>query len=1251
MFRLCRILTVSLSAILLTNSAAIFATTSQQASAMQLQVSWTKLSMTSLGSTSETITAVPSGGLTVPAGAAGATVSIASGLPSGVTASFSSPSLTSSGAVKWTLTLTGSPTALGSVGTLNFSSHLTDAKSGTVYAASVGVPLTVVFVPPTLNLSPALTHVPVVQGGTATDLFTFAGGGSFHGAVNLSVSGLPSGVTASWSSNPVAINGGAGASTLTLRVTSQVPVNWYTFTVTAAGDGLSVSRAYTVEVAQSAGIQVKLSQSTLSMTSLGTATQIVTATPTGGLSVPSGAAGATATILSALPTGVSASWSNPSVTASGAVNWTLTLSGSAKAVAGSSTLNLAAKVTDAKTGAAYTASQPAVLKVSLAPATLNFSPAVTHLPLQQGSSATDVFTFKGGGSFQGSANLSISGLPSGITASWSSNPVAIASGTGYSTLKLTANSSVPVNWYTFTVTATGDGLTVSWQYTVEVEQSLGVKVQLSQSVLYMQSMGTASLTLTATPQGKVTVPASAAGAIASIASGLPSGISASFSAPTVTSTGAVTWKLTLTGSTTAVASNGTLNVSAQISDASTGSVFTATQGMTFGVVLTPPTLAFSPVLTHLPVVQSSSATDVFNFTTGGSFHGAISLTVSGLPSGVTASWSSNPVTVSGGAGSSTLTLSANGSVTPNWYSFTVTAAGDGLSVSWAYTVEVEPTIGVTMQLSQRALIIEPQGTATLSVTATPVNAIKVLAGAAGTSATVLSGLPSGVTASWSAPTVTATGAVSWTLSLSADATALPGDNPVNLAVQITDKTSGVVYSARQSFPLLVSLLANVNIGSTRGNAVSSTFMGLSHEWNQAQSMMGNSSTGINSIYRQLLTNLTAYGSGPINLRIGGNSTDNTVEPTSTTVEPFVEIVQAVGAHFNLGVNLGSSNVNLATDQAKAYVNQMPAGSLDAIEIGNEPDLYIKNGIRPAGYTVQDYFSEFQTWRASIEPVIAGGTKLMGTAWSATGMLSNVQTFESAQSGALGAFSQHFYATSPVNNPAVDFLLTPTAATAGPVSVASAVITTHGYNLPFRMGETNSMSNAGTRGISDAFGAALWSIDTMFEYANVGVDGVNWEASDGNYVTPFYFASVTSKGRTTFTLNSVAPLYYGLLLFQNATQNGAKLLSVSLDTPANLKAWATIDASGTPRLVVINKDEVQNGNVSVSLPGYTQATVLRLTAPSYQSTSGVTLAGQTFDGSTDGTIRGTQTLETIDGTNGVFQLPMSITSAALVVFTK
>ena len=58
-------------------------------------------------------------------------------------------------------------------------------------------------------------------------------------------------------------------------------------------------------------------------------------------------------------------------------------------------------------------------------------------------------------------------------------------------------------------------------------------------------------------------------------------------------------------------------------------------------------------------------------------------------------------------------------------------------------------------------------------------------------------------------------------------------------------------------------------------------------------MMGYSKTGTNLIYRQLLKNLTSFGSDPIDLRIGGNSTDNNGRPSGDRMKPYR------GGSFNL----------------------------------------------------------------------------------------------------------------------------------------------------------------------------------------------------------------------------------------------------------------------------------------------------------------------------------------------------------------
>ena len=449
-------------------------------------------------------------------------------------------------------------------------------------------------------------------------------------------------------------------------------------------------------------------------------------------------------------------------------------------------------------------------------------------------------------------------------------------------------------------------------------------------------------------------------------------------------------------------------------------------------------------------------------------------------------------------------------------------------------------------------------------------------------------------------------------------------------------------------------LAVVRIHGEQGQAVPGNFLGLSHEWANNQALLGYSKVGTNLVYRQLLKNLTSFGSDPIELRIGGNSTDNNGKPSGDRMKPFAELATALHSPFIVGINLGSNDVALSQNQVQFYLSEMPKGSIEAFELGNEPDHYSKRKMRPDPYSVADYLQDFDKWKAALLPMFPKGVLLAGPSWGATDLISNtsnITTFLDREASSLGVLSLHFYAGSPYANQPVDALLRPRSATSGPQLFSPAVAAAHSKHIPFRVTELNSFYGVGIHGQSDAFSAALWSIDTMFEYVKAGVDGVNWEADGLNFCSPFLFTRTPSGQAYTFTLKTATPLYYGMYFFQAATAKKSKLLAADVNTRANLKAWATKDGEGQVRLAILNKDESATGKVVVEMDGAREATVERLTAPSYTSLNGVTFAGQTLDGSADGNFLGSKKMETIKAKDGRFEIEMPVTSAALVTFRK
>jgi hypothetical protein len=674
-----------------------------------------------------------------------------------------------------------------------------------------------------------------------------------------------------------------------------------------------------------------------------------------------------------------------------------------------------------------------------------------------------------------------------------------------------------------------------------------------------------------------------------------------------TTNDSVTWTastgaITPSGAYTAPATAGTARITATSNADSTISA-SATVTVTTAPTPPPPNPTVSSV-----TISPSSASSIIN--------GKLSFaaTVAGTTSDKTVTWNASLGSITatgvyaapGKPGTATVTATSNADPTKT-ASAIVTVTSTASPAPVISSLSATPT---TVQGGQSALL-------QWSTTGASTLALSGVGTVTGTSATVL---PSSTT-TYTLTAANASGSVSRSVTVTVQAAAPPPTAPP------------------PSAPPPTGSLGTATVDASRpGIQIPASFMGFSHEWGGQNDLMGQPGR-TNNIYRQLLRNLTAYGAGPIMIRMGGNSADSSGQPTSTTVPPMAQLATDIGAKFDLDVNLGSNNVQLAVSQAQNYVANMPQGSLEAIEIGNEPDLYSRNGDRPGSYTIGDYFADFGKWGGQISPVLPQGVKLMGPSWCLSQSLPNLPTFL-AQESNVSVISQHYYGGTGTGN-APDYLLQDAAAANGARRFASSVTLAHQAGRSFRIGEMNSVAGGGQPGVSDIFASALWSVDTMFEFASVGVDGVNFHGNSSTY------ALFTFDPSRKFTLQSVRPVYYGALLFQQATANGAKLLPVTVTTQANLKVWATLDNRGVVRVTLINKDKTAQGDVTISLPGFGSAQTIRLSAANYQATHGVTIGGQTFDGSTDGNILGTLSEETVTPAGGVYSVTLPPTSAALL----
>jgi hypothetical protein len=108
------------------------------------------------------------------------------------------------------------------------------------------VPLTVV-VPPPPNFSVAASpaSVSVVAGSSTTTTVSVSSTGGFTGSVALSLSGLPSGATATFTPSSIAT---AGSSTLRITTTAATPGGSYPLTITGSGGGIVHTASLTLGV-------------------------------------------------------------------------------------------------------------------------------------------------------------------------------------------------------------------------------------------------------------------------------------------------------------------------------------------------------------------------------------------------------------------------------------------------------------------------------------------------------------------------------------------------------------------------------------------------------------------------------------------------------------------------------------------------------------------------------------------------------------------------------------------------------------------------------------------------------------------------------------------------------------------------------------------------------------------------------------------------------------------------------------------
>ncbi len=479
---------------------------------------------------------------------------------------------------------------------------------------------------------------------------------------------------------------------------------------------------------------------------------------------------------------------------------------------------------------------------------------------------------------------------------------------------------------------------------------------------------------------------------------------------------------------------------------------------------------------------------------------------------------------------------------------------------------------------------------------------------------------------------------------------------VALAVTLLTAAPAAAHQKRRPIPLRdrpIPVSVSAEASSEPAPLVPQDFLGLSFEVGSLAQIAGYGDEG------DLVTMLRSLGAGV--LRFGGVTADEQIAWTdATTPRPawalgaleagnlyeLGGLAAASGWHVLLTLGLGHFEPRTVAHEAAAAQAAL-GSSLEALELGNEPDSYAKHGLRQAPWTPLQYDEQVNEYRDAIEAVapgipLAGPDTSGSSAYEKWGLTEAIYERPALLTG-------HHYPLSCSERPApsIPRLLSPKIRELEAASLRRYMFIAHETEVPFRLDEANTVSCGGVSGISNTFASALWAVSYLTQAMSMGVSGINLQGNPANCggYTPVCAPSAEDLADGALVAQ---PEWYALLLARGLLGEQPLHTIVGPALRPNVEASAFQAADGTLQFVLVDDDAPGARPVAAHLhvgAGFHSGTVLSLTAPSPEALSGVELGGEAV--AANGSWTQPAVLPHAANTRGVVTVQLKPSSAALV----
>lgn len=419
---------------------------------------------------------------------------------------------------------------------------------------------------------------------------------------------------------------------------------------------------------------------------------------------------------------------------------------------------------------------------------------------------------------------------------------------------------------------------------------------------------------------------------------------------------------------------------------------------------------------------------------------------------------------------------------------------------------------------------------------------------------------------------------------------------------------------------------------------------------------------------QLLQNLADYSGAPAHIRLGGNTQDYMVWNQSDprlrwTANKNSQAQGAIAAdsmiigpgYFQVldrfpkdtpvtfGLNMAYMDSDWADHivaLAQGAVSGMKNVKLYSFEVGNEPDLWLQNGFRSGAWSGKVYTDQ---WLDRCEQVCNRVLKPAGLPcafFEPPATASTIgTTFEIAQlvddgimvgrngDNYLTVWNQHDYfyfigvsKTYMTNGDLMDMDQTNTQFAYWEKQVKIALNT----GMPYVLREMSSVGPIGMPGVSDTFGASLWTLNFFLYAASIGISSVQMHMTDNSNASAWQPIPMYGS-ETTF----VRPQYYAHAAVAQIIGNGNGTTQISALKPSvtssyqgRIRMYAAYASNNLQAMILINSKEANSSvvdkqsftfNLNLGSANANKDIYLSyLTADGAESQKGVTWNGMSYD---------------------------------------